>query len=196
MTVEYDPARIDAILASLGSKPWLAERPRLVVFLGGTIGNFTAVERTAFLDQLAMALEPGELLLLGTDLVKSADRLIAAYDDSEGVTEQFIRNALTVVNRELGANFEQQSFEYVCFWDPTQERVDMRLRSLVDQHVNVPHADVGIDLAQDEEIRVELSTKFRAETLTDEMALAGLDRVTWWTDDHGDFAVSLWRRRV
>ena len=167
---------------------------RLVMFLGGTIGNFTEVERAQFLIELAATLEPGEMVLLGTDLVKSADRLIAAYDDAEGVTEEFIRNSLTVVNREAGADFDQAQFEYVCFWDPTRERVDMRLRSLSPHTVTASGAGVTIVLAEGEEIQIELSTKFREERLIDDMSRAGLSRVAWWTDDDGDFAVSLWRR--
>ncbi|WP_028655868.1 L-histidine N(alpha)-methyltransferase [Nocardioides sp. J54] len=164
---------------------------RMVAFLGGTIGNLYREERAAFLGALADLLEPGDSFLLGTDLVKSADRLIAAYDDSAGVTEAFIRNALTVVNRELGADFDQSAFSYVPFWDPHMERMDLRLRAEVPQRVRLPGAGLELDLAMGEELRVEISTKFRPERLAAELEAAGLGVAQAWTDDAGDFALTL-----
>lgn len=164
---------------------------RMVAFLGGTIGNLYLEERKAFLGALADLLEPGDSLLLGTDLVKSADRLIAAYDDSAGVTEAFIRNSLTVVNRELGADFDQAGFSYVPFWDPHMERIDMRLRSEVPQRVTIPGADVVLDLAVGEELRMEISTKFRVSRIAAELEAAGLAVARVWTDEPGDFALTL-----
>ncbi len=134
---------------------------RMVAFLGSTIGNFYLEERAAFLGALADSLEPGEWLLLGTDLVKDADRLVAAYDDSAGVTERFIRNCLTVLNRELGADFDQDAFSYAPLWDARMQRVDMRLRAEEPQVVTVPGADLVVELATGEELCVEISTKFR-----------------------------------
>lgn len=164
---------------------------RMVAFLGGTIGNLYLEERRAFLGALADLLEPGDSLLLGTDLVKSADRLIAAYHDSAGVTEEFIRNTLTVVNRELGADFDQSGFSYVPFWDAHMERMDLRLRSEVPQRVTVPGADLVLDLAVGEEIRVEISTKFRISKVAAELEAAGLSVTRVWTDEPGDFALTL-----
>ncbi|HWJ10837.1 MAG TPA: L-histidine N(alpha)-methyltransferase [Nocardioides sp.] len=164
---------------------------RMIAFLGGTIGNLYLEERKAFLGALTDLLQPGDSLLLGTDLVKSADRLIAAYDDSAGVTEAFIRNSLTVVNRELGADFDQASFSYVPFWDPHMERMDMRLRSEVPQRVTIPGADVVLDLAVGEELRMEISTKFRVSRIAAELEAAGLAVARVWTDDPGDFALTL-----
>jgi len=139
----------------------LAQLPRggrrMVAFLGGTIGNLYLEERRAFLGALADVLEPGDSLLLGTDLVKSADRLIAAYHDPGGVTAGFVRNSLRVLNRELGADFDLDAFSYVPFWDAHMERMDLRLRSEVPQTVTIPGADVVLDLAVGEEIRVEIS---------------------------------------
>lgn len=168
---------------------------RLVAFLGGTIGNFHVEERAAFLGALGDQLAPGEWLLLGTDLVKSADRLIAAYDDPGGVTARFITNALTVLNRELAADFDPAEFSYVPFWDPRQERMDLRLRADSPQHVRIPGAGLELDLAMGEEIRVEISTKFRPDRLRDELADAGFEVVELWTDDPGDYALTLARRR-
>ncbi|GAA4807846.1 L-histidine N(alpha)-methyltransferase [Nocardioides caeni] len=164
---------------------------RMVAFLGGTIGNLYVEERSAFLGALADQLEPGDSLLLGTDLVKSADRLIAAYNDPGGVTADFVRNSLRVLNRELDADFDLDSFAYVPFWDATLERMDLRLRAEVPQRVAIPGAGLAIDLAMGEEIRVEISTKFRPELLDRELAHAGLTVASRWTDEAGDFALTL-----
>ncbi|MGO4258018.1 L-histidine N(alpha)-methyltransferase [Marmoricola sp. RAF53] len=164
---------------------------RMVAFLGGTIGNLYQEERRAFLGALADTLEPGDSLLLGTDLVKSADRLIAAYDDSEGVTAEFVLNVLRVLNHELGADFDLDSFAYVPFWDPHMERMDLRVRSEVPQRVSIPGADLVLDLAVGEEIRVEISTKFRVSKIAAELEAAGLSVTRVWTDEDADFALTL-----
>ncbi len=164
---------------------------RLVAFLGGTIGNLYVEERGAFLGALGDSLEPGDWLLLGTDLVKSSDRLIAAYNDSQGVTAAFVANALTVLNRELGADFDLDAFSFVPLWDPHMERMDLRLRSEEPQRVSLPGADLEIDLASGEEIRVEISTKFRPEGIRAELDAAGFDVVRTFNDPAGDFAVTL-----
>lgn len=162
---------------------------RMVAFLGGTIGNLYREERGAFLGALADVLEPGDSLLLGTDLVKSADRLIAAYHDP--LTEEFIRNSMVVLNRELGADFDPTAFAYVPFWDPHMERIDMRLRAESPQRVRVPGAGLELDLADGEEIRVEISTKFRPEKIAAELEAVGLTADRAWTDLRGDFALTL-----
>jgi L-histidine N-alpha-methyltransferase len=164
---------------------------RMVAFLGGTIGNLYVEERAAFLGALADTLEPGDSLLLGTDLVKSADRLIAAYDDEQGVTAEFVRNSLRVLNRELGADFELDGFSYIPFWDPRMERMDLRLRAEMPQRVTIPGADLTLDLASGEEIRVEISTKFRLDGLSEELGRAGLGVTRTWTDADADFALTL-----
>ena len=137
-------------------------RHKLVAFLGGTIGNLYVEERGAFLGALADSMDEGDELLLGTDLVKDADRLITAYDDPGGVTEAFVKNSLRVLNRELDADFDVDAFSYVPFWDRRMQRMDLRLRAEMPQHVTVPGADLELDLASGEEIRVEISTKFTA----------------------------------
>ncbi|MBM6401210.1 L-histidine N(alpha)-methyltransferase [Phycicoccus sonneratiae] len=167
---------------------------RLVAFLGSTIGNFYVEERRAFLGALADSLDPGEWLLLGTDLVKDVDRLVAAYDDSAGVTEAFIRNCLTVVNRELGADFDPGAFSYAPLWDARMERIDMRLRAEEPSVVRVPGADLVVELATGEELCVEISTKFRPEGIAAELADAGFGVTHTWTDPAGDFALTLARR--
>jgi len=164
---------------------------RMVAFLGGTIGNLYLEERRAFLGALADVLEPGDSLLLGTDLVKSADRLIAAYNDPSGVTEDFVRNSLRVLNRELGADFDLGAFSYIPFWDAHMERMDLRLRSETPQRVEIPGADLTLDLAVGEEIRVEISTKFRVSKVAAELEQAGFGVSRVWTDEPGDFALTL-----
>ncbi len=164
---------------------------RMVVFLGGTIGNLYLEERAAFLGAVADVLEPGDSLLLGTDLVKSADRLIAAYDDPTGVTAEFVLNALRVLNRELDADFDLDAFSYIPFWDPTMERMDLRVRSETPQRVTIPGAGVVLDLAPGEEIRVEISTKFRVSKIAAELEAVGLSVARVWTDDPADFALTL-----
>ncbi|HJQ04568.1 MAG TPA: L-histidine N(alpha)-methyltransferase [Nocardioides sp.] len=164
---------------------------KLVVFLGGTIGNLYVEERAAFLGALSDSLSSGDALLLGTDLVKDADRLIGAYDDDEGVTEAFIKNGLLVLNRELGADFEPEAFGYAPFWDSRLQRMDLRLRSEVPQRVRIPGADVELDLAAGEEIRMEISTKFTRDRIAAELAASGLTVAEQWTDPAGDFLVTL-----
>ena len=165
---------------------------KMVAFLGGTIGNLYLEERAAFLGALADSLALGDCLLLGTDLVKASDRLIAAYDDAQGVTAEFVLNSLHVVNRELGADFDVDAFSYVPFWDPRMERMDLRLRAEMPQRVTVPGADLVLDLASGDEIRVEISTKFRPDQLRAELTAAGFTLEQLWSD--ADFALTLARR--
>lgn len=166
---------------------------RVVAFLGGTIGNLYVEERAAFLGALADSLEPGDCLLLGTDLVKPVDRLVAAYHDPGGVTDRFVRNSLVVLNRELGADFDPGAFSYVPFWDAHMERMDLRLRSESPQHVRVPGAGLEVDLAVGDEIHVEISTKFRPAGVRSELAAAGFETLELFTDPAGDFGVTLAR---
>lgn len=195
VAVEYPGVQVEALVGDftlhLGHLP--AGGPKMVAFLGGTIGNLYVEERAAFLGALADSLEPGDWLLLGTDLVKSADRLVAAYDDASGVTEAFVTNCLHVLNRELGADFDVEAFTYVAFWDPAMERMDLRLRADMPQTVSIPGADLSVDIASGEEIRVEISTKFRPETLRAELGAAGFTVTETFTDPAGDFALTLAR---
>ncbi|MET9494713.1 L-histidine N(alpha)-methyltransferase [Streptomyces sp. NPDC006552] len=165
--------------------------PRLVAFLGGTIGNLLPDERSAFLGSVRELLSPGDFFLLGTDLVKDEATLVAAYDDAAGVTAAFDKNVLSVVNRELGADFDLAAFEHVAVWDAGREWIEMRLRSTVAQTVKVPALDLAVNFAAGEELRTEVSAKFRREGVRRELADAGLDLTEWWTDAEGRFAVSL-----
>ncbi len=163
----------------------------MVAFLGSTIGNFYLEERRAFLSMLAEQLPLGGWLLLGIDLVKPVDRLIAAYDDSHGVTAKFTKNLLQVMNNRLDADFDLDSFDHVALWDPSQERMDLRLRVNTDERISIPGAGMTLDLRAGEEIRAEISTKFRIPKITAEVADAGFTVRQVWTDRPGDVALVL-----
>ncbi|MFF5516409.1 L-histidine N(alpha)-methyltransferase [Streptomyces coeruleorubidus] len=165
--------------------------PRLVAFLGGTIGNLLPAERAAFLASVRALLAPGDALLLGTDLVKDEEVLVRAYDDAAGVTAAFNKNVLTVIDRELGADFEPAAFDHVALWDAEHEWIEMRLRSRTAQTVKVPALGLAVDFAAGEELRTEVSAKFRQEGVRAELFAAGLDLTHWWTDEAGRFALSL-----
>jgi L-histidine N-alpha-methyltransferase len=166
---------------------------RLVAFLGGTIGNLYPGERREFLTRIAALFGPGDHLLLGTDLVKETGRLEAAYDDAAGVTAEFNKNVLQVLNRELAADFDLDAFEHVARYDAREERMDIRLRSLAEQTVVLGELDLSIQFAAGEEMRTEISTKFTRERLECVYAEAGLEMRGWFTDAAGDYALSLAR---
>jgi L-histidine Nalpha-methyltransferase len=194
ISVAYPNARVHAVVGDFDRHLALLPHDgghRLVAFLGGTIGNFTPAERAKFLNELGGGLEPGEHLLLGTDLVKDRDRLVAAYDDAAGVTAEFNRNVLRVINESLDASFVPERFDHIALWDEDAEWIEMRLRSRGPQHVVVNKLDLEVDFADGEELRTEISAKFRRERVESELAAAGFELVHWWTDQAGDFALSL-----
>src|SRR5260221_4437543 len=164
---------------------------RLIAFLGGTIGNLYPAPRARFLRGIAGAMRPGDAFLLGTDLVKDHARLHAAYNDARGVTAEFNRNVLRVLNRELGADFDPSAFEHVARYDADNEWIEMALLSTSDQTVFIDDLDLTVAFGAGEEIRTEISAKFRPEGVERELRKAGLTPVHRWTDDAGDFAVSL-----
>lgn len=170
-----------------------APASRTIALLGGTIGNYPPSRRKAFLGRLAEAMHPGETFLLGIDLVKSPERLIAAYDDAAGVTADFNRNVLRVLNRELDGDLDPDRFEHVAVWDEHNEWIEMRLRARGALTARLAGIDLTVNLADGEEIRTEISAKFRRERLTPELAEMGLQTEGWWTD--GDFALVLARRQ-
>jgi L-histidine N-alpha-methyltransferase len=167
--------------------------PRIVAFLGGTIGNFPPGSRRRFLRTIARTLGDDGWLLLGTDLVKDPKMLEAAYDDAAGVTAEFNLNVLHVMNRELGSDFDPDGFDHVAFWDAEREWVEMRLRSRRRQTVRFPDLDLTIHFAQREELRTEISAKFTPTRVAGDLAAAGLELVDWFTDDDELFALSLAR---
>lgn len=165
--------------------------PRLVAFLGGTIGNLLPVERAGFLASVSALLAPGDALLVGTDLVKDEATLVAAYDDAQGVTAEFNKNVLAVLDRELGADFDPADFDHVALWDAEREWIEMRLRARAAVTAKIPALDLAVHLAPGEEIRTEVSAKFRRERVRAELVAAGLEPRRWWTDGEGRFALSL-----
>ncbi|WP_329162402.1 L-histidine N(alpha)-methyltransferase [Streptomyces anulatus] len=165
--------------------------PRLVVFLGGTIGNLLPEERAAFLRSVRSLLSPGDALLLGTDLVKDEETLVAAYDDAAGVTAAFNKNVLNVVNRELGADFPLDDFDHLAVWNPRDRWIEMRLRARRALSVKIRELDLVVPFEAGEELRTEVSAKFRQEDVREELSAAGMRLTQWWTDSAGRFALSL-----
>ena len=164
---------------------------RLFAFLGSTIGNLSPGPRSEFLASLAGVMRPGDTLLLGTDLVKDTERLVRAYDDAAGVTAQFNRNVLTVINRELDGDFDIDAFDHVARWNVAEERIEMWLRAERHQRVRIGALDLSVEFAPGEEMLTEVSCKFRPEGVSGELAAAGLQRIRWWADSAGDFGLSL-----
>lgn len=184
---------VHALIADFTSGLTLPDTPgpRLVAFLGGTIGNLVPDERAAFLKSVRSLLAPGDALLLGTDLVKDESVLVRAYDDASGVTAEFNKNVLAVINRELDGDFDLDAFTHVAVWDAVNEWIEMRLRAHGAQTVKIPALDLTADFAEGEEMRTEVSAKFREEGVRRELAAAGLDLTHWWTDADGRYALSL-----
>jgi L-histidine N-alpha-methyltransferase len=164
---------------------------RLVLFLGGTIGNLLPAERARFLAAMRGALEAGDWLLIGTDLVKDPGVVVPAYDDAAGVTAEFNRNVLRVINRELHADFDPEGFAHVALWDPEREWIEMRLRALRPMRVRV--LDLEVTFAEGEELRTEVSAKFRPEGIAAELTAARFAAHDFWTDPDGLFGVTLAR---
>lgn len=167
------------------------EGPRLVAVLGSTIGNQDPRQRAVFLRDVRALLRDGDGLLLGVDLVKDPVRLVAAYDDTQGVTAAFNRNVLSVINRELDADFDPMAFDHVAIWNAEEEWIEMRLRARDRMHVHVRAIGLEVDFAAGEEMRTEISAKFRREGLIEELRAAGFVPGPWWTDPEDDFALTL-----
>ncbi|KOV97929.1 MULTISPECIES: L-histidine N(alpha)-methyltransferase, partial [unclassified Streptomyces] len=193
LVAERPDLQVHALIADFTGRLTLPDTPgpRLVAFLGGTIGNLLPEERAAFLTAVRALLSPGDTLLLGTDLVKDEGMLVRAYDDAAGVTAEFNKNVLTVMNRELAADFEPATFEHIALWNAEREWIEMRLRSRTKQTVKVQALGLAIDFADGEELRTEVSAKFRRKGVQAELEAAGLDPAHWWTDSEGRFGLSL-----
>jgi L-histidine N-alpha-methyltransferase len=164
---------------------------RLIAFLGSTVGNLYPARRAGLFRAVASALAPGDAFLLGVDLVKDPALIEAAYNDSEGVTERFVRNGLTVVNRTLRGDFEQSRFAFESRWDADREWMDIGFRSRDAQTVRIEELEIELEFAGGEQLRFEVSTKFRREGVEAELVAAGLSPSGWWTDHAGGFALSL-----
>jgi L-histidine Nalpha-methyltransferase len=194
---DYEHLRIHGVIGDfqrhLDRIPSANGVPRLVALLGGTIGNLPPGTRRALLRDISSLLGPRDHLLLGTDLVKDPAMIEAAYDDSEGLTAEFNRNVLHVVNRELGADFSPENFEHIAFFDRRHEWVEMRLRA--SRPCSVFIADVGlrVEFAAGEELRTEISAKFTRARVEADLASVGLELEHWYTDEQELFALSLAR---
>jgi L-histidine N-alpha-methyltransferase len=197
VAAEYPGLHVHAVVGDFGKH--LGRLPRggrrLVAFLGGTIGNLKPQEREHFYATLAEGLAPGEGLLLGADLIKCRKRLFAAYNDEAGVTADFNRNMLRVLNRELGADFEPEAFEHLAPFDEENEWIEMRLISTKAQTVRLAALGREVHFAPGEVLRTEVSCKFSPERVERELAAAGLVLTERWTDAAGDFALSLALKR-
>ena len=197
LTHEYPGLRVHGLIGDferhLGRLP-AASGPRLLAFLGGTIGNFAPTQRARFLHTIAGLLAPGDHLLLGTDLVKDRATLEAAYNDSAGLTAEFNRNILLVINRELGANFDPTAFDHVAVFDQRNEWIEISLRAREAQEVVLPAIGLTVAFAAGEELRTQISAKFTRDRVSAELAASGLELVAWHTDENEWFALSLARR--
>jgi L-histidine N-alpha-methyltransferase len=167
--------------------------PRLLLFLGSTLGNFEPAASAAFLSRLAAAMMPGDYLLLGVDLVKDPRVLRAAYDDSQGVTARFNLNVLRRLNRELGADFDLLAFEHRALWNADEQRIEMRLRSLRRQTVTIPGCELTVTFARGEDLLTEISCKAQPRTIRGELARAGLYVTRLWIDQEHPYAIVLAR---
>jgi L-histidine Nalpha-methyltransferase len=196
LTAEYPGLRVHGVIGDferhLDQVP-AAIGPRIVAFLGGTIGNFPPGSRRRFLRTIARQLGEEDHLLMGSDLVKDPAVLEAAYDDSQGVTAEFNRNVLRVLNRELGANFDPEDFEHVARFDAEHEWIEMRLRARREHTTQVSALDLPVRFQAGEEMRTEISAKFTPERLEGDLAAAGLELVSWLTDPEGLFVLTLSR---
>jgi L-histidine N-alpha-methyltransferase len=195
LTREYPQLAVHGVVADftqhLKLLPAAHAGRRMVAFLGGTIGNLVPDERAAFFTALRETLAAGELLLLGAGLVTDPAVMVAAYDDAAGVTAEFNRNVLHVLNRELGADFEITAFDHVALWDSTHEWIEMRLQSRYAMTVRLPAVGMTVRYAAGEQMRTEISAKFRREGLAAELAAGGFGDHLWWTDPDDRFALVL-----
>jgi L-histidine N-alpha-methyltransferase len=196
LTEEYPGLQVHGVIGDferhLDRVP-AAVGPRIVAFLGGTIGNFPPGSRRRVLRQIARLLGPEDRLLMGTDLVKDPDVLEAAYDDSQGVTAEFNRNVLRVLNRELDAGFDPGDFDHVALFDPQHEWIEMRLRARREHTTLVRALDLPVHFDAGEEMRTEISAKFTPERLEGDLSAAGLELERWLTDPEELFALTVSR---
>ncbi len=197
LTSEYPGLRVHGVIGDferhLQHLPQ-AIGPRIIAFLGGTIGNFPPGSRRRLLRGIARMLGGDDHLLMGTDLVKDPRVLVAAYDDAQGVTAEFNRNVLLVLNRELRADFDPQDFDHVALFDTEHEWIEMRLRARREHTVLVRDLDLAVHFDEGEELRTEISAKFTPARLEGDLAAAGLDLASWLTDPDELFALTLSRR--
>ena len=190
---EFDPIEVSGLVGDFERHLALipAYPRRMVAFLGSTIGNLDRTGRAGFFAAIRSSMSTDGTFLLGADLVKPVDRLLAAYDDSAGVTAAFNKNVLAVLNTELQATFDLDAFDHVAAWNAAESWIEMRLRSRRRQCVHIGALGMDVPFEAGEEIRTEISAKFTRERVEAELTAAGLRLADWWTDDDGDFALVL-----
>jgi L-histidine N-alpha-methyltransferase len=193
LSVEYDPLAVHLVIGDFSEH--LAQIPtdgrRMVAFLGGTIGNLDPPHRERFLFDLNCTMSSDDSLLLGTDLVKDPQRLVAAYDDAAGITAQFNKNVLHVLNERLGGNFDPDLFAHVALWNATEQWIEMRLRALEPSEVTLREADIAVRFAQGEDILTEISAKFTPDRVQKELDAAGFVVDDMWGANEGEFLLTL-----
>jgi L-histidine N-alpha-methyltransferase len=193
LTEEYDPLAVHLVIGDFSEH--LAEIPtdgrRMVAFLGGTIGNLDPARRARFLFDLNCTMSSDDSFLLGADLVKERQRLVAAYDDAAGVTAQFNKNVLHVLNEQLGGNFDPDLFAHVALWNDKEQWIEMRLRALEPSEVTLRDAGIAVRFARGDDILTEISAKFTPETIEKELGAAGFVIDDMWGADEGEFLLTL-----
>jgi dimethylhistidine N-methyltransferase len=193
---EYPKLRVAATVTDFENDLVLSDddpAPRMLAFLGSTLGNFDPDQRSGLYSAFRRALRPDDSLLLGADLVKDESVLVPAYNDSLGITAAFNKNVLAVINRELNADFRLEEFDHSAVWNAEEERIEMYLRSRTQQTVKIRALDLVVDFAAEEDVRTELSCKFRRPGLTAELEAGGFAVSRWWTDRADRFALLLAR---
>lgn len=198
LIAEYPGLSVRAVLADFETQADAlavhdSPAPGLVVFLGGSIGQLTQGQRAEFLRRIRDALRPGDMLLLGVDLVKDPAKLMDAYNDAAGVSTEFGKNILSVLNTQVGADFDLDAFDLVVTWHDEAQCVAMWLQSRISQVVRLSDIDLSVDFAAGERIRMSISTKFRRDGIRTELESAGFSLRHWWTDPHWQYALSLSR---
>jgi L-histidine N-alpha-methyltransferase len=198
LTEEYDGLQVYGVVGDFERHLEHVPEPepgacghRIVALLGGTIGNFPPGTRRNVLGKIATLLGPDDRLLLGTDLVKNPRIIEAAYNDAAGITAEFNRNLLYVLNRELDGDFQPESFEHIAFYDRRNEWVEMRLRATRAMTVYIADLDLRVEFAAGEELRTEISAKFTRAHVEADLEAAGLQLERWFTDDQELFAVTM-----
>jgi L-histidine Nalpha-methyltransferase len=193
LAAEYDDLSIHLVIGDfhrhLTQIP--TEGRRMVAFLGGTIGNFNPEQRARFFFDLNCTMSSDDTLLLGTDLVKDRSRLVAAYDDSEGVTAEFNKNVLDVLNAQLGGNFDPNQFEHVALWNEDEQWIEMRLRAKETTEVTLRDAGLRVTFEKGEDLLTEISAKFTPERIAEELSAAGFVVDGMWGAEEGEFLLTL-----
>jgi len=193
LSEEYDDLDIHLVIGDFHHH--LAEIPtdgrRMVAFLGGTIGNLNPAQRARFLFDLNCTMSSDDSLLLGTDLVKDPTRLVAAYDDAAGVTADFNRNVLHVLNEQLGGDFDPGNFSHVALWNEDEQWIEMRLRAQESAEVSLAGAGLTVRFDEGEDLLTEISAKFTPERVERELSEAGFVLEEMWGAEDGEFLLSL-----